>query len=78
MNLDDGTYLCPFCLTSWICEGPHINEEDEENLKEWAYYNKVDHLSIVLEEMQKFAINNNINLEPLASAVKKRLMGRDK
>ena len=78
MKLDDGTYLCPFCLTSWICEGPHIKEDDELNLKEWAHYNKVDHLLIVIEEIQKFAIDNNINLEPLALAVKKRLMGRDR
>lgn len=21
-------YMCPFCLSSWICEGPHIEEKD--------------------------------------------------
>lgn len=40
-------YICPFCLSSWICEGPHIEEKylarfykrvevEQEDLAEFA------------------------------------------
>lgn len=28
-------YMCPFCVTPWKCNGPHIQEED---LQEFQYY----------------------------------------
>jgi hypothetical protein len=78
MKLSDGTYLCPFCLSSKICEGPHIKEHEESNLKEFMYYAKVDHLEIVLEEIKKYQIDSGIDLAKLAMTIKNRLMGRDK
>jgi hypothetical protein len=78
MKLSDGTYLCPFCLSSTICEGPHIKEHEESNLKEFMYYAKVDHLEIVLEEIKKYQIESGIDLAKLAMTIKNRLMGRDK
>lgn len=26
--MTDSYYLCPFCVSSWVCHGPHINQSD--------------------------------------------------
>lgn len=78
MKLTDGTYLCPFCLSSFLCEGPHIKEEDEKNFNDFIYYTKVDHVHVVLEEISKYAKNNNIDLTELSKSVEHKLMERDK
>lgn len=30
-NMGTTDYMCPFCVTPWKCNGPHIDEEDMEN-----------------------------------------------
>jgi hypothetical protein len=78
MKLSDGTYLCPFCLSSTICEGPHIKEEEEQNLKEFVYYAKIDHIELALEQISKYEKEKNINLQELANNIKNVLWKRDR
>lgn len=78
MKLSDGTYLCPFCLSSSICEGPHIKEEDENNLRELVYYAKIDHIDLALEEISKYEKEKNINLYELANNIKNTILKRDR
>lgn len=78
MKLTDGTYLCPFCLSSNICEGPHMKESEEFNFFEYMHYAKIDHLETVIEEIKKYQIKNNIDLSELSSIIQKRLAERDK
>lgn len=78
MKLSDGTYLCPFCLSSTICEGPHIKEEEEKNLKEFVYYAKIDHIELALEQISKYEKEKNINLQELANNIKNVLWKRDR
>jgi hypothetical protein len=78
MRLNDGTYLCPFCLTSTICEGPHIKEIEEHNLLEMMYYAKIDHIELVLEEISKYEKEKSINLQQLSDNVKNALLKRDR
>jgi hypothetical protein len=78
MKLSDGTYLCPFCLSSSICEGPHIKEEDENNLRELVYYAKIDHIELALEQISKYEKEKNINLHELATNIKNILWKRDR
>jgi hypothetical protein len=78
MKLTDGTYLCPFCLTSTICEGPHIKEIEENNLREMMYYAKIDHIELVLEEISKYEKEKGINLQQLSNNVKTALLKRDR
>lgn len=28
-------YMCPFCVTPWKCNGPHIPEDDMPALRDW-------------------------------------------
>ena len=78
MRLSDGTYLCPFCLSSTICEGPHIKEEEEKNLKELAHYAKIDHIELALEQISKYEKEKNINLHELALNIKNTIWKRDR
>lgn len=78
MKLSDGTYLCPFCLTSAICEGPHIKEAEENNLRELMHYAKIDHIELALEEISKYEKSNGLNLQELSTNIKNSLMKRDK
>jgi hypothetical protein len=78
MKLSDGTYLCPFCLSSSVCEGPHITEEEEQNLKELVHYAKIDHIELALEEISKYEKEKNINLHELAINIKNILWKRDR
>lgn len=78
MKLSDGTYLCPFCLTSAICEGPHIKQEDEQNLREFVYYAKIDHIELALEEISKYEKEKNITLHELANNIKNTILKRDR
>lgn len=78
MRLSDGTYLCPFCLSSSLCDGPHIKEEDEQSLREFMHYAKIDHLELVLEEILKYQTENKLDLSRLAIEIKQRLLKRDR
>jgi len=78
MKLTDGTYLCPFCLSSFLCEGPHIKQEEENSIREFMYYAKIDHIEVVLEEILKYQSENMVDLSSLANSIKSRLLKRDK
>lgn len=78
MRLSDGTYLCPFCLSSSICEGPHVTEEEERNLEEFAHYAKIDHAELALEEISKYEKEKKINLHELANNIKNTILKRDR
>ena len=78
MKLTNGAYLCPFCLSSFLCEGPHIKEEDDKNFNEFIEYTKIDHVELVLEEILKYQRDNMIDLTELSNSIEIRLMERDK
>jgi len=57
MLLNDGTYLCPFCVSSWDCDGPHIEEKDLE-----SFYLRLHHIREDLAELAKEEILSNPQL----------------
>jgi hypothetical protein len=62
---------CPFCITSWICDGPHISsEKDWNNYLEYTKYTREYYLLVTLDEIKKYAQNNGLNLSVLSDTIK--------
>lgn len=67
-------YLCPFCVSSWVCSGPHIEEKDIA-----SFYKKLDIIKEDLGEHAKELILKNItekNPEDLAALVEESIKNR--
>lgn len=71
-------YHCQFCTTSWICEGPHIEQRDSASFLEYLYYAKEDHAYSCIEEIEKYERKNNIKLDDLKNSVFSKIMERDR
>jgi hypothetical protein len=69
-------YLCPFCVSTWDCDGPHIKEEDINSFNERVYYMREDMALLSKELIQEFAKANNLNLESLSETIYTRLINR--
>jgi len=69
-------YLCPFCVSSWDCDGPHIEEEDINSFNERVHYMREDMALLSKELIQEFAKDNNLNLDSLSETIYTRLINR--
>jgi hypothetical protein len=69
-------YLCPFCVSSWDCDGPHIKEEDMNSFNERVHYMREDMALVSKELIQEFAKANNLNLNSLSETIYTRLINR--
>jgi hypothetical protein len=69
-------YLCPFCVSSWDCDGPHIKEEDINSFNERVHYMREDMALLSKELIQEFAKANNLNLNSLSETIYTRLINR--
>lgn len=76
MKLSDGKYLCPFCVSSWDCDGPHIKEEDLNNFYERIGYISKDLALLAVEEIEKFEASTDLELSVLKQAVYNKLIKR--
>jgi hypothetical protein len=76
MKLNDGKYLCPFCVSSWDCDGPHILEKDLSSFYERMGYIKEDLALLALEEIEKYESSAKIELLALRQAVYNKLINR--
>lgn len=76
MKLNDGKYLCPFCVSSWDCDGPHIAEEDLPSFFERFGYIREDLALVAVEEIQRFEASTQTDLSDLRQAVYNRLIKR--
>jgi len=77
MKLNNGKYLCPFCLSSTRCEGPHIEEIDEKNFLEYILKIKEDYIETTLQCLREFSVNKNIDLSELTNSVVEKLQKRN-
>ena len=67
-------FSCPFCITSWICDGPHIvSEKERQNLFQYLSYSKEDYIFNTLDEIRKYGEENDIDLQKLSDRIKKRI-----
>jgi hypothetical protein len=67
-------YLCPFCISTWVCSGPHIEEKDVA-----SFYKKLEIVQEDLGEYAKELILKNINNkdpEALAAFVEESIKNR--
>lgn len=76
MKLSDGKYLCPFCVSSWDCDGPHIEEEDLNNFYERIGYISKDLALLAVEEIKRFEASTDLELSDLKQAVYNKLIKR--
>lgn len=76
MRLNDGKYLCPFCVSSWDCDGPHIEEKDLENFYERLGYIREDLALLAIEQIEKYEVSANLDLSDLKQAVANELFKR--
>ncbi len=76
MKLNDGKYLCPFCVSSWDCDGQHIEEKDLNNFYERLGYIREDLTLLALEEIDKYEASAKIDLSLLKRAVFESLIKR--
>jgi hypothetical protein len=76
---EEADFYCPFCITSWICDGPHISSKKEfKNYIDYVRYNKEDYILTVTNEINKYSLKNNLNLQELSDTIKKRIEGKDR
>lgn len=69
-------YLCPFCLSSWVCDGPHIEEKDFEKFRYWVK----NLIQADIAELAKEVIleqGENMDHKTLATYVEQKLLNRD-
>jgi hypothetical protein len=78
MKIDNGQWLCIFCLSSSECVGPHIPEEHSRSFYEFAYYAKEDHADAAVEAIEIYERENNIDLSELKTFVRHKVMDRDR
>lgn len=67
-------YLCPFCVSSWTCHGPHVESKDLEE-----YTKKIKFIQEDLSECAKEEIlkgSKNLTAVELAEAVGQFLLNR--
>jgi hypothetical protein len=69
-------YLCPFCVSSWDCDGPHIKEEDMNSFNERIHFMREDAALLSKELIEDFAKANNLNLSELSELIYSRLINR--
>ncbi len=69
---DDLDYYCPFCITTWICDGPHISsKKDLDNYLEYTKYTKEYYLLVTLDEIKKYSRETGLDLSVLSDRIKK-------
>lgn len=78
MKIDNGQWLCVFCLSSKECLGPHITEEHSQSFYEFLYYAREDHADSAVEEIEKYERKYNLDLSELKISVKNRVMDRQR
>jgi len=77
--IENNKLYCPFCVTSTICDGPHVKTIEEQiNLFKYLYHTKQDHIFNAIDEVRKYGLENNIDLQDLSERIKDRVNKRDR
>ena len=72
--IDKNKLFCPFCINSWICDGPHLSSENDMiNFLTYCDYSKQDYLVKALEEIKKYSEQSGIDLQELSDKVKEKI-----
>lgn len=69
-------YLCPFCVSSWDCDGPHIKQEDLDSFYERIYHVREDLALLAKELVDEYSKEHGLNLSDLEQAVYSKLKNR--
>jgi hypothetical protein len=77
MKLNNDKRLCPFCLTSWYCEGPHIEQKDEQNFLDYLLNIKEDYIESALQVLRQYSSEKNLDLNELTNLIIDKLKKRN-
>lgn len=69
-------YMCPFCVSSWVCDGPHIEEKHVANLIERIWYIKEDVALLASETINQYGDQHGQDMQALAKSVYNKIMNR--
>jgi hypothetical protein len=70
-------YECPFCVTSWICDGPHISsQKDIDNYFDYTEYTREYYMLATLDEIKKYSKEAKLDLSVLSDRIKKMMEER--
>jgi len=75
--INDNYDNCPFCITTWICDGPHISLKDMDNYLIHREYTKEYHLLVFLDEIKRYELETGLDLSVLSDRVKKIIESRE-
>lgn len=67
-------YMCPFCVSSWQCHGPHIEPEDLDEYRKKLRYMQEDLAEFSKEVVLRYG--NELSVEELAKLVEEKLLKR--
>jgi hypothetical protein len=69
-------YLCPFCVSTWHCDGPHIEKKDFENFAKKLEYIREDLALLAKEMVNEYSSSSGLELSILEQAIYARLISR--
>ena len=78
MKEDSAGWACPFCVTSWLCDGPHIEPKDMRSFVEYMHYAKEDHAYTCIDEINKYEREKGLDLRDLKEVIVQKVMERDR
>lgn len=74
MSSEAEYYMCPFCVSSWVCHGPHIEEEDLPKYVEKLKYMQQDLAEFSREMILDYG--DKLSTGELAELVEEKLLNR--
>jgi hypothetical protein len=76
METSSEKYLCPFCVSTWDCDGPHIEEQHLGSFSERIYYMREDLALLAKEMIHEFSEAHGHDLKELETSVYEKLINR--
>lgn len=59
--MSDDDYMCPFCVTPWKCNGPHIPEDDLPALRDWEDDIRADERRKIARRIESFGETTHVD-----------------
>jgi hypothetical protein len=74
--INDNFDGCPFCITTWMCDGPHIPFKDMNNYLNHREYTKEYYMLATLDEIKKYSKEVELDLSVLSDRIRKMMEER--
>ena len=68
--------MCPFCVSSWDCDGPYIDPKDIHNYYERIWHIKEDVALLAVETIKQYADQHELDMSDLGNIIYNKIMSR--